>query len=111
MVRVRNAGAMPLAVGLAMTLMLAGCATPETRVRNGLMQAGVPRALSACMAERMVDRLSLLQLRRLGRLGDLSERDARTTSLDQYVRSSRALGDPEIIAVVSSSAAICALRR
>ena len=48
---------------LAASLMLGGCATPETRLRTGLNNAGLSKAMSACMAERMVDRLSLLQLR------------------------------------------------
>ena len=54
---------------LALALVLAGCATPETRLRSGLQNAGLSKAMSACMAERMVDRLSLLQLRRLSALG------------------------------------------
>lgn len=49
--------ALPLAL---LALALAGCATPETRLRTGLNNAGLSKAMSACMAERMVDRLSLV---------------------------------------------------
>ncbi len=97
---------------MALTLLLlSGCATPESRVRSGLVEAGVPRPVASCMAERMVDRLSLLQLRRIGRLSDLREANARQMSVEQLLRRSRALQDPEIWAVVSTSAAICALRQ
>nr|WP_229363505.1 hypothetical protein [Sphingomonas sp. PL-96] len=84
--------------------VLTGCAIPEARVRTGLERAGLPPGLSACMAERMVDRLSFAQLRRLGNLPH--GRDAR--SLPDFLREVRTLGDPEIVGVVGSSAALCA---
>ncbi|AQA00862.1 hypothetical protein BWQ93_12905 [Sphingopyxis sp. QXT-31] len=91
-------------------LTLAGCATPETRLRNGLNDAGLSAPMSACMAERMVDRLSLLQLRRLSALGSLKERRLADLSLDQFLHKVRALKDAEILAVTTSSAAVCAFR-
>ena len=81
---------------LALALLLAGCATPETRLRTGLQNAGLSKAMSACMAERMVDRLSLLQLRRLASLGSLKDKHVSDLTLDQYFRKVRALTDPEI---------------
>lgn len=90
--------------------MLSACATPEQRVRAGLVDAGLSRPIAACMAERMVDRLSLLQLRRIGRLGDLRGENPRDITVDQFLHRARALGDAEIWAVVSSSAALCAIR-
>ena len=98
---------LPLAL---LALALAGCATPETRLRTGLNNAGLSKAMSACMAERMVDRLSLLQLRRLAALGSLKDRRVADLTLDQFFRKVRALKDPEILAVSTSSAAVCALR-
>lgn len=94
----------------ALALSLAGCATPETRLRTGLQNAGLSKAMSACMAERMVDRLSLLQLRRLASLGSLKDKHVTDLTLDQFFRKVRALKDPEILAVSTSSAAVCALR-
>jgi len=95
---------------IAGSLMLAGCATPETRLRNGLHNAGLSEGMSTCMAERMVDRLSLVQLRRLSALGSLKDKGIADLSLDQFLHKVRALKDPEILTVSTSSAALCALR-
>lgn len=93
--------------GLA-ALTLAGCATPETRLRNGLAGAGLPQGVAACMADRMVDRLSLLQLRRLAALGSLKDKPIRELTPEQFLRKVRALKDPEILGVTTSSAVVCA---
>ena len=63
--------AMRVAALAIVAASLASCATPETRVRNGLIEAGLSRPMASCMAARMVERLSLLQLRRLDRLSTL----------------------------------------
>ncbi len=77
---------------------------PEDRLRTGLVNAGLPRPLAACMAERMVDRLSLAQLLRIADLPRARE----TESVERFLRRVRALGDPEILSVTTSSAALCA---
>jgi len=89
---------------LAALLALTACAVPEARLRTGLRSAGLSKPLSACMAGRMVDRLSLLQLRRLADLPDVRG----ATTREAFLRSVRSLGDPEILAVTTSSAALCA---
>jgi hypothetical protein len=89
-------------------LTLAGCATPETRLRTGLIDAGLSQRVAGCMAERMVDKLSLLQLRRIGSLASLKDKNASDLSLNQFLHKVRALKDPEILAVTTSSAAVCA---
>lgn len=99
-----------LLVGIAGMALLAGCATPEQRVRSGLIDAGLSRPMATCMASRMVERLNLLQLRRIGRLGDLRDANMRELSVDQFLHRARALGDPEILAVMTTSAGICAIR-
>jgi hypothetical protein len=91
-------------------LALAACATPETRLRTGLVNAGLSQSIASCMAERMVDRLSLLQLRRLGSLSSLKDKQMSDLSLNQFLHKVRALKDPEILTVTTSSAALCALR-
>ena len=58
------------------------------------------------MAERMVDRLSLTQLRKLERLQGLGQ----TRSIPAFIAKVRQVDDPEALAVVTSSAAVCALR-
>ncbi|WP_343520018.1 hypothetical protein [Sphingomonas sp.] len=85
-------------------LALSACAVPEDRLRTGLVNAGLPRPLAACMAERMVDRLSLAQLLRIADLPRARE----TESVERFLRRVRALGDPEILSVTTSSAALCA---
>ena len=96
---------------LAVTALsaLAACATPETRVRSGLMRAGLSAPVSACMADRMVDRLSLGQLNKLNGLGKLRKRKPGHVTFDEFVKQTRSLQDPEIITVVTSSGVICAL--
>lgn len=91
-------------------LALAACATPETRLRTGLVNAGLSQSIASCMAERMVDRLSLLQLRRLGSLSSLKDKQMSDLSLNQFLHKVRALKDPEILTVTTSSAALCAFR-
>ncbi|WP_144037788.1 hypothetical protein [Sphingopyxis sp. KK2] len=91
-------------------LTLAGCATPETRLRTGLIDAGLSQRVAGCMAERMVDRLSLLQLRRIGSLASLKDKNASDLTLNQFLHKVRALKDPEILSVTTSSAAVCAFQ-
>lgn len=74
----------------------------ESRVRSALLDAGLSQRNADCMAHRMVDRLSIAQLRKLERL----EGDKR--SLADYVFAVRRVGDTEAIAVTASSAALCA---
>ena len=95
---------------LAGTALLASCATPETRVRNGLMDAGLSQPMAACMADRMVDRLSLGQLNKLSGLGKLDDKKAGNITLNEFVKRTKALRDPEILGVVSSSSVVCAVR-
>ncbi len=89
---------------LGIDLSLAGCAVPEARLRTGLINAGLPKPFSACMEERIVDRLSLKQLLRIADL----PRASRSESIEQFLHRIRALEDTEILAVTSSSAALCA---
>jgi len=86
-------------------LLLAGCTTPQGPVRDGLMNAGIDRRTATCMADRMVHRLSLLQLRRMAGLGKAS----RSRDLDQLLYRLRSLDDPEIVTVTASSAGLCKL--
>lgn len=89
---------------LLCALLIGGCTVPETRLRTGLHRAGLSPPLSACMAKRMVDRLSLAQLMRLSDLP--AARDAQ--DVGGFLHRVRALGDAEILGVASSSAALCA---
>lgn len=92
-------------------LMLAGCAsvTPEARLRAGLLDAGLSPRMAGCMAERMADRLSITQLRRLQSLASLGKADVGAMTLDRFLYKVRALEDPEIVMVASRAAIGCAV--
>jgi hypothetical protein len=90
-------------------LALAACATPESRVRTALMDAGLSKPVSTCMAQRMVDRLSLGQLQKLSRLGALRDTKIRNLTVGEFLKQTRALGDPEILTVVSTAGLGCAI--
>lgn len=92
-------------------LALAGCASvsPEARVRTKLIDAGIRPPVAGCMAERMVDRLSLAQLKRLQSLGGLSGDRMRAMSVDELVHRLRALQDAEIVAVVLRAGIGCSI--
>ena len=91
-------------------LGLSACATPETRVRTALIDAGLSKPIATCMADRMVDRLSLIQLNRLSGLKKLRGTDMRKVTVDQFLKRTRSLQDPEILGVVTSSGLICAVK-
>ncbi len=90
-------------------LALSACATPESRVRTALLDAGLSKPVSTCMAQRMVDRLSLGQLQRLSRLAALRDTRIRELTVGEFLNKTRALGDPEIFAVVTTAGLGCAI--
>jgi hypothetical protein len=85
------------------------CASREARVRNALLKTGLPPPVADCMAGRMVDRLSLGQLRRLQSLSGLREDRIATLTVGEFVELARTLGDPELLAVVSTAGLGCAI--
>ena len=93
------------AFGISVLLALTACAPSKLaygQVKSAMIDAGLSEANSACMASRMTDRLSLIQLSKLRKLkGD-------KRSLFDYVAAVRKVGDAEAIKVTASSAALCA---
>ncbi len=89
----------------AATITLAAC-TPSKlaygQVKSAMKDAGLSEANSACMASRMTDRLSLVQLNNLRKL-----KSPRQT-LGEYVVAVRKYGDARTVEVTASSAALCA---
>ena len=100
---------MRLIVAALPIVALAGCATPETRVRTALVDAGISRPVANCMAQRMVDRLSLAQLQKLSRLSGMSRTQIGQLTIGELLRRAKALGDPEIVAVVTTAGLGCAI--
>ena len=95
---------MRIAGSILAALALTGCVAKlaEGRVKSALVDAGLSEPNADCMAERMTDRLSLSQLRKLEAL-----RGAKRTVWD-YVSAVRKVGDAEVLSVTTSAAALCA---
>ena len=100
---------LPLLIIAAVLVALSGCATPQAQLQRGLINAGLPKAQSACMADRMVDKLSLFQLRRIGSLANFKDEKLGKMSADRFMHNIRALKDPEIISVTTRAALGCAI--
>lgn len=100
-----------LTLCLVTCALLAGCASvsPEARVRASLIEAGLSPRMAGCMAERMTDRLSIAQLRRLRSLARTRGQDVRAMPVDELLHQIRALRDPEIFEVISRAGVGCAL--
>lgn len=94
------------AAALAALAIFAAACTPaklaEGRVRSALLDAGLSEPNAACMAERMTDRLTLGQLRKLQAL------QSPKRSIADYVMTVRRVGDRELIEVTVGSALLCA---
>lgn len=99
----------PTIVTLTLLLVAAGCATPQAQLRDGLIGAGLSKRQSACMADRMVDKLSLFQLRRISALRNFKDDKLSEMSLDRFMRNIRSLKDPEIVSVTTRAALGCAI--
>jgi hypothetical protein len=82
----------------------------ERQVKLALIEAGVGEKRSACMAQRMVKRLSLIQLWKLkqgmaARPGEPED----GYGLGELIKRLRRVGDGEAVAVLTTSAALCAI--
>ncbi|KFL47036.1 hypothetical protein IL54_2458 [Sphingobium sp. ba1] len=97
----------PLTVALCLLLPACASLSPESRLRAGLVEAGLAPKLAGCMAEKMTDRLSLTQLRRLQSLASVRKSHIGTLGVDQWLHKVRALGDAEIFLVTSKAAVGC----
>ena len=99
-----------LALIAPVVLLTAGCveAIAESRVRTALLDAGVPAGDADCMSQRMVDRLTIEQLRKLEALKARAGEAERPSNLSDFVARIRRVGDEEVVAVTASSAALCA---
>lgn len=90
---------------LILLASLAACSPSQLaygQVKSAMIGAGLSEANSACMAERLTDRLTLAQLQRLKQL------KGEKRNLADYVIAVRRVGDAEAIKVTASSAVLCA---
>lgn len=67
--------------------------------------------MAACVGERLADRLSLAQLRRIEQAmeSEAGEGPATSASVLVLLERVRRIGDPEIIEIAAGTAAVCAL--
>lgn len=88
----------------------AGCAPPlRSVITDQLTQAGVPPAMAQCMSGIWTERLNVAQLRRLAETAEEAAQVRDSNGLAGLLERSRAMQDPEIVEVVTLSAARCAL--
>lgn len=107
-----------LIIGVLLILLLAGgalltgLANPlvERQVAGALVDAGIGEARAACMAERMVDRLTIGQLWKL-RQGTAAQDGEPEDGygLGELIKRLRRVDDGEAVAVLTTSAGLCAL--
>ncbi|WP_379547605.1 hypothetical protein ACFCW2_01340 [Qipengyuania sp. DSG2-2] len=100
--------ALPTVLGAA--LVLTGCIdrVVESRVESALVKNGVSQSNAECMAGRMVDRLTIEQLRKLEGLAPQAGESKRPSGVRDLLRRLERVGDTEVLAVTGSSAALCA---
>jgi len=107
-----------LVVGLVLAMVLAagalftGLADPLVRwqVKGALIESGIGEKRATCMAERMVERLTLGQLWKL-RQGMAAQQGEPEEGygLGELVKRLRRVDDGEAVAVLTTSAGLCAL--
>ena len=93
----------------AMLATAAGCAQPiENRITDELTQAGVPAGMAQCMATIWAQRLSVGQLARIAQVSsELAAAQQQGEALGPMLDRVRQLNDPQIVEVVTLSAATC----
>lgn len=90
-------------VALSGALVLGGCVQgiARGRVRNALTNAGLSQPMADCMATRMVDHLTISQLRKLEAL-----QGPKRSAMD-YVLAVQRVNDPQVIEVTAAAAGAC----
>ena len=84
---------------LTVATLLAACATPAEKITTALTDYGLPEKQARCMGERLQDKLSLEQLKRLNDLARQNRGQGRVSVnalADQLNRD----GDPKLVAAV-----------
>ena len=101
-----------LIVVLGAGALFSGLANPlvEMRVKSALVESGIGEKRAACMAERMVDRLSIGQLWKLRQgMAPQEGEPEEGYGLGELVKRLRRVGDGETVAVLTTSAGLCTI--
>lgn len=94
------------AAALIAVLVLSAC-SKEAAVNRGLVDAGIASPAAACMSREMAKRLSVEQLRKLGRVADGSGKTLDEMSISDYLAAAQRVGDAEVVIVTGAAAAYC----
>ena len=101
-----------LLVVLGAGAVFTGLANPlvEMQVKGALVDSGIGEKRAACMAERMVDRLTIPQLWKLrqGMAAQEGEPDE-GYGLGELIKRLDRVDDSEAVAVLTTSAGLCAI--
>ncbi len=89
-------------------LAVTGCVErkiEQGQVKSALVNAGLPVPFAQCMAHRLVDRLTVRQLRKLQAL------QGPKRTVDDYLAAVEQVNDPQVVQIALGSAALCASGR
>lgn len=107
-----------LIIGILVVMLLAGgavytgLANPliAMQVKGALVESGIGEKRASCMAERMVDRLTLRQLWKLRQGMAAQEGEPEEGfGLGELIKRLRRVDDGEAVAVLTTSAGLCAV--
>jgi hypothetical protein len=101
-----------LIVGLAVGAVSTGLADPLVRwqVKSALVHAGIGEKRAECMATRMVERLTIGQLWKLREgMAPQAGEPEEDYGLGELIKRLRRVEDGEAVAVLTTSAGLCAL--
>lgn len=90
-------------------LALSACATPAQRISRNLVDLGVPQRQAQCMGNRLGERLSIGQLRRLQELSGIRAERLQRMSIRQIADKLTDDKDPGLIAEFIRAGIGCAI--
>lgn len=90
-------------------VLLAGCATPSQRISSKLVSYGVPEPQAVCVGDKLEDRLSISQLRRVSEIAKRSRNEAGRVTITQFAQALDKPGDEELVAEVLRAGLGCIL--
>lgn len=94
---------------LALPILLTACATPSQRIATNLTSLGVPPRQSQCMGQRLGQRLSIGQLRRLDELSRVTGEKLSRMSIRQIAAKLTDEKDPGLVLEIVRAGVGCAL--
>lgn len=94
---------------ISLPLLLAACASPSQRITRNLADLGVPPRQAECMGNRLGERLSIGQLRRLQELSGIRAERLQRMSIRQIADKLTDEKDPALIAEFIRAGIGCAI--